>query len=209
MKPKIYLTILGIFLIPALSLNAQDFKVGALAGFDVTNARMTDLPDGGGFSGFYDPMISFNINGYVGYKSSGFMGLSLEPGFIQKGGREKYEGDYMRFQLNYLQMPVLADFYLTDKLFISIGPEVGYMINAKAKFKASSNDISEMYDNKFELSGLLGFNYTIIKNFDIGIRYNHGITYTTKISINDVNGNFIGSTRVYNQYFQLVVRFKI
>ena len=83
------------------------------------------------------------------------------------------------------------------------------MINAKAKTKDNSNDISEFYDNKFELSGLIGINYTINKNVDIGLRYNHGLTYTSKITWVDSMGNLLDNSKEYNQYIQLIIRLKI
>jgi hypothetical protein len=80
-----------------------------LAGLDVANAHRV-RPE------FYDryfyPMITFNVNGYAGYKSAGFWGLSVEPGFIQKGGNrdpslKSEEDNYVRYQLNYIQVPFL------------------------------------------------------------------------------------------------------
>jgi hypothetical protein len=209
MKTKHILTIFGLILTSILNINAQDFKFGLVTGFDITDARLSEKLDINGDYNGYDPMISFNVNGYIGYKSAGFWGLSVEPGFIQKGGIQTYSDVKVRFQLNYIQMPILADIYISDKLFVSVGPELGYMINAKAKSKDYSNDITDIYDKRFELSGLIGVNYSIIKNVDIGIRYSYGLTYTSKMTLTDEQGNDKGEIKEFNQYLQLILRFKI
>lgn len=209
MITKHILTFFGLILISGLSLSAQDFKFGILTGFDLAKGRLSDSPDFNDHSLKYDPMSSFNANGYIGYKSGGIWGLSIEPGFIQKGGVQDISDVNVRFQLNYIQMPVLADVYISDKFFVSIGPELGYMINAKAKSSDYSNDITEIYNKRFEISGIAGVNYSIVKKIDIGLRCSYGLTYISKITITDEFGNQSGEIKEYNQYLQLIIRFKI
>ncbi len=90
--------------------------------------------------------------------------------------------DNVNITLMYLQLPLLVDLYITKKLFVSIGPEFAYLINAKAKSKDQSADIKDWYENTFELSGMIGVNYNIFERFDIGLRYSHGLTYTKILS---------------------------
>ena len=151
---RTFLLAFSLMLVFASTVFSQDLKFGFEAGFDVANAQMIYKPDN--FPKMFYPMIAFNVNGYIGYKSSGFWGLSAEPGYIQKGGRQKYTDGYLRYQFNYIQLPVLAELYITDKIFFSVGPEFGYMINAKVKSGQNSTGITDFYDRRFELSGLAG-----------------------------------------------------
>lgn len=203
-KKTIFFTI-GLIVISNLTGFSQNFKFGLVAGFDIANAHLTNKPYGFGDNQVYYPMIAYNFNGYIGYKKSEVWGLSIEPGFIQKGGRQKSSDDYIRFNLNYLQLPILFDYYVVDKFYISIGPELSYLINAKVK----SNDITDLYDRRFELSCLVGINYKIIDKLDIGLRYNHGLTYTSKITWTNEFGESIGVSKDFNQYLQLVLKLKI
>ncbi|MBP7508542.1 MAG: PorT family protein [Prolixibacteraceae bacterium] len=209
MTKKTILFAVGLIVISNLTAFSQNFKFGLIAGLDIANAHLTNKPEGFGDNQVYYPMIAYNFNGYIGYKKSELWGLSIEPGFIQKGGRQKSSDDYIRFNLNYLQLPILFDYYIVDKFYVSIGPELSYMINAKAKSKDNSNDITDLYDRRFELSGLVGINYRIIDKLDIGLRYNHGFTYTSKITWTDKFGESIGESKDYNQHFQLFVKLKI
>lgn len=213
MKTKTSGLIILLFLLSSLSLHSQEIKFGALAGIGITNAHVTNKPEIAAKSLVYNPMLSYSFNLYVGYKSEGVFGCSAEPGYIQKGGtltyNEESKDDNVNMKLMYLQFPLLADFFITDKLFVSIGPEFAYLINAKAKSKDHSMDIMEFYDNQFELSGMIGINYNIFKRFDIGLRYSHGITHTKQITWTNEEGIVKGNSEEYNQYWLFIFRYKI
>lgn len=210
MKKMILWKLLFFILIYNSNVLAQKFRFGFVGGLDIANARLTNKPDIEFETKVFYPMISLNANGYIGFKSAGFWGISVEPGYIQKGGVVRnVNNDNIRIQLNYLHLPVFADFYFGEKFFLSAGPEFAYLINAKAKSMGNSNDISDAYDNDFEVSGTLGINYNFHKHFDIGLKYSHGLTYTTKITWTDETGTFLDESKEYNQYFQVFVRFKI
>lgn len=213
MQSKTSWLIIGILLFGVLQLQSQNFKFGALAGIGITNLHVTDKPEISGKSSVYSPLISYNLNVYVGYKSTGIFGCSIEPGLIQKGGVIQYDendkDDNLNIKLYYFQIPLLANFYLTDKFFASIGPEFAFLTNAEGKSKDHSSDINNLYENNFELSGILGINYNIFKNIDIGLRYSHGITPTKTISFTDKEGNITSESNEYNQYGLFIIRFKM
>ena len=106
-------------------------------------------------------------------------------------------------------MPILMNLYLSKNIYLSVGPEVAYRINAKVKTKNISKDISDFYE-KEELSGLMGINYKWKEKVDIGLRYNQGISYVSTIRLTDELGLPNGETsREYNQYVQWIVRFQL
>lgn len=198
MKTKTIWITCGLFLFTGFRLNAQEFKYGFLVGYDITKISFTDMPDNQNYTKYY-PMISFNVNGYIRYKCSGIVGLSLEPGFIRKGSMIKlpFQEGKISHQRQYLQMPVLVDLYFTNQLFLSVGPEIAYMLN------------NEPSINHFELSGIIGLNYKINEKVDVGFRYNHGLTYTREFMYTNDLGLLISKPKEFNLYFQLIVRYKI
>jgi hypothetical protein len=195
----------------AVSTQAQEFNFGASAGVDVSNIRVSktssfDVVD-------YDPMVAFNLNAFAAYRSASFWGITAEPGFIRKGAilsvafdPEKYES---QFRLNYIQLPLLADFYLTKRLFLSVGPELAYLISAKVNYDGNTTDISNGYDPKFELSGMAAISYAILPRVDIALRYSHGFTTISEMEFTNETGEPIGEAKEKNQYLQLVVRARI
>jgi len=169
----------------------------------------------------YSPAPSFNVNAYIEFKRGEKWNLSLEPGFIRKGAIENLLGSNngYRLNLNYIQMPILANFALGRKTSLSIGPEIGYLINARINEKGIPNpsfDISHSYKDyqrfMLDLSGLLGFNYEIFDNTVIGIRYNHGLLYHNRSVMysHPIGGQPTGiMVKENNQYLQLLFRYKL
>jgi len=203
----------ALLLLFGLKLQAQDIKFGLLSGLVVTNDQVTNkIEIKNDYRVFY-PMYSFNINGYIEYKISKIWGIAAEPGFIRKGGIVRFGiyryMDIIQLQLNYVQLPILANLYCTNKLFVSLGPEFAYLINTKENLPSAATGFNYFKENAFEISGLIGLNYSISKKVDIGLRYNHGFTDISVLKWTTGFGPVIGQSKVYNQYFQAIIRFKI
>lgn len=212
MKTKHTISLFLLMLIFIQQAFGQNFKLGIQAGFDISKTQVIYKANINNESRLYYPMISFNVNGFLGYKGTSLIGISMEPGYIQKGGVEHFnngQNTNIRFQLDYVQIPISMEIYLTKKFTLLIGPEIAYMIKATAKSKNGSNSILNRYDNRTEVSGLIGLNYHLLGNFNIGIRYNHGLTNTSETQVTDGNGNILGKAKEYNQYIQFMVRYTI
>jgi hypothetical protein len=157
-------------------------------------------------------MLSYSINAFVGYRSSSFWGVSVLPGYIQKGSSSEsgFAGETTRgrSQLHYINLPILVDLHFFNKFCFSIGPEFGYLLKANGKGDGFNNDISWQYDNKFELAIQGALTYNVWGGFDIGANYSHGLTNISSINYTDNNGDPLGTMKTYNQYGQLFVRFK-
>ncbi len=206
MTIKKMLMIAGLILVSRLTLVAQNVKFGLVAGLDMAKPWISNSSNLYAL-GTYNPMLTFNVNGHIAYQCSGFLTFAIEPGFIQKGG--KYEGSNTRTNLNYLQLPVMADLYVTKKIYVSVGPEFSYLISAKIKSGNNTADIIDNYDHKFEFSGLIGLSYTLSTKFDLGVRYSRGFTWTIRTVFTDENGIATGEWKEYNQYFQVLLRYKL
>jgi hypothetical protein len=207
MIKKTLLISIALILISKLNIFSQKIEYGFTAGFDVVNIHSMDKPIN---TQLYYPMISFNLNGFVEHRLCGILSISAEPGFIQKGGKHK---DGTRIQINYIQLPILANFYISDKLFVSIGPEYSLLINAKSRYKSKSNNITHVYKKTNEMSGnigaIIGINYYFTNRTGIGLSYSHGLTYISKVRWIGEDFETLGESKDYNQYFQLALRYRI
>jgi hypothetical protein len=212
-KTPIALITMGLILSSGLKLPAQDFKFGFLLGLGVTNACVLNkIEPYHDYRVFY-PAGSFNINGYVEYKFSETFGIAAEPGFIRKGGIVRYGVnhymDVITLHLNYVQLPIFANIYCTKKFFVTIGPEFAYLMNSEGNLPGIATGFTSFKENAFEISGLVGINYSIKNKIDLGLRYNHGLTKISVLKWTDGYGPEIGQSNVYNQYFQFIFRYKI
>ena len=113
-------------------------------------------------------------------------GFSVQPEILYNNRGSKitflsgFGGGEYRFNLNYVEVPVLAVFNLGRYFNIHAGPYAAYLTsaNVKAEDNGSGNeslvDFNEDNFNRFDygLAGGIGFD---VNNFTIGARYNYGL----------------------------------
>ena len=201
--------IMILFLISGTQLVGQGFQFGAQVGLVGTKTNQYLKPEVVDFKYTGSLKASYAINGIIGYRSESFWGITLEPGFIQKGESKKNDTDYKRSNYNYIHMPVLAELHFLRRFYIATGPEFAYLISAKAVNEGDSDNFTENFDNRYEISGIVGFGCSVTDNIDIGIRYNHGLTPTQKVALTDSDGIKQADLFIYNQYYQVSLRFKL
>lgn len=207
-------TITALLLHLGLNLQARNLNFGLLAGYVCANAHVIKSNDYA--TRVFYPMHSYHANGFIAYRFPNAWGIVAEPGYIRKGGVfdcKDHAKDRFDFQLNYIQLPVLANYYFTDKFYISFGPEFACLMNKAGNASSLPDTFTPVEENAVEISGLIGVNYSITRNIDLGLRYNHSLTYfsvATWINRRYPPGHGImGYSNVYNQYLQLVVRYAI
>lgn len=214
MKQAVILTITALLLHLGLNLQAQHINYGLLGGYVCANSHVIKSNEYA--KRVFYPMHSFNANGFIEYRFPNAWGIIAEPGYIRKGGvfdSKDHAKDRFNFQLNYVQLPVLAKFSFTDKFYISFGPEFACLINKDGNSSSLPDTFSPVEENAFEISGLIGANYSIARNIDLGLRYNHSLMYFSVATW--VNSRYppgygiMGYSNVYNQYLQFIVRYAI
>ncbi|PBQ30356.1 hypothetical protein CNR22_00785 [Sphingobacteriaceae bacterium] len=128
---------------------------------------------------------------YSGYKKLGiFAGmavnakinerLSFELGFYfsQKGARKnpnKYDLNYYRLNLNYIDLPLSLRYMLNKRYFITLGPSLAYLINYNEDINYSN--FTGMYTfKKYEMGVNIGLGRTVIRNLSVEVRCSNSIT---------------------------------
>jgi len=233
-KIKITVAILVLFVSLAKS---QCISYGVTLGFDAASMKMRDVPEKITYNSMYAPILSYNINGFASYKSKSFWGISIEPGFMRKGGVQLF--DYynssnikVNFKVidtyNYLQLPVLFDAYLSKRLYVSAGLEFNYRLSENAKLTDEAtwyssdmniwqsagnnrlkNEILPDDNNRFNYSYLLGVQYKLTDKFDVGLRYNMGMKELMSVYWRDSYLYEGEKISVFNTYFQFLVKVKL
>ena len=126
-------------------------------------------------------------NLYVSYSFTHLISLTLEPGYIQKSNE-------LNGGLTYIQLPVLADYNVIDRLHLTAGPELNFLLN---------NDSQNSYE-ELDMALQLGAYYGASSTFDIGFKYSRSFNKFLKDDIvssgEDIN--------FYHQYFQFFTRYK-
>jgi opacity protein-like surface antigen len=197
--------------------NAQDIKFGAKVGLNISN-----------FSGDVTnskSLIGTQLGGFAEISISDKFAVQPELLFSMQGGKSEFSEsgvDYSyseeyKTKLNYLNIPVLAKYYLGDKFAVLAGPQFGILMSAKEDsdvtdtYLGSTETYSESVDSKdfyktLALSFNLGASYSITDNFFVDARYNLGLSSITKDFTDEFGDSF--SSDIKNNVIQFSVGYK-
>ena len=102
---------------------------------------------------------------------------------VVSGGTLKATGTS---SINYINLPIMAKFYLAEKLSIHVGPQLGLVVSATDKlvsnvpgFPSSTTEAKDDY-NSFDFGLNLGAGFNFTKNITLDLRYNIGLTQFVK-----------------------------
>jgi hypothetical protein len=153
-------------------------KIGIKGGINLSNLYVDDVQD-------ENMKVGVNVGVFAKFPLT--RGFSIQPELLysSKGAKLTYNnilgtGEY-RFNLNYVELPILAVFNLGKNFNIHAGPYAALLTSAniKRKDKASGDvdDIADLDTDNFKrfdygLVGGIGFD---IENFTLGARYNYGL----------------------------------
>ena len=139
----------------------------------------------------------------TGYNIGGFSEIPFAPMFVvrpelvfsSQGARTEVNAVDYKFKLNYFNIPVLVKYNTSSGFLAETGPQLGFLVSAKAK----ANDVLIDVDNQFtstDFSWAFGLGYELAE-FALGVnfRYNLGL-------VNIADG---GNSDLKNSVFQLGV----
>lgn len=197
-----------------LETSGQNWNFGVQSSSIVSMQRFViEPPQHDEIKDYYGPLLSFSFNGYINFRIYEKWSVSLEPGFIRKGEIGTSDpvdpNDDIKLLFDYSQFPILGHYNIFKKLFIIAGPELSYLHRVKAKSNELVNDISSFYYNHLDISGTLGVGYKILEYLEIELRYNHSFNSYQEILLTNIDGDILANITRYNQYAQLLLRFKI
>ncbi|MFV0248377.1 MAG: porin family protein [Tenacibaculum sp.] len=194
------------------TVNAQDIHFGAKAGLNVSILKGDDIPEDA------KSRISFHLGGVVEFKLSekfslqpeliysvqGSKWLNLEGlNYVDENGINVTASDVdFTLKLDYINIPLIAKYYVTEGLSLEAGPQIG--INVVSEGEVKTQGVSTTVDLKelgaeiksTDFSLNLGAGYKLKNGLNFGVRYNLGLT-----SISDSNED----EDVKNEVFQFSV----
>jgi len=183
---KIILTIVTVFAMGISS--AQEIKYGAKAGLNLST-----------FTGdvtYFDvkSKTGFHVGGFVEIKIADKFSVQPELLYSTQGGKISfsssdefsYTNDKRDIKLGYLNLPIMAKYYIIPGLSIEAGPQIGFLLSAKNEYNiysSVSEDLSgsgeeDIKDDSKSVD--FGFNvgagYDFTQNIFVQARYNLGLT---------------------------------
>ena len=206
---KVLIISIVVIMVFVINLDAQNFKYGIQAGFDMSRAPVKNSPDfNTTFSNVSNKFFpTFNVNAYFGFRSNNFWEVSLEPGFMQNRIGDNFLGSDSPYKLNYLQVPILFNVHFMKSYFISVGGEFSYLLSADLNFETVLMESIELF-RRPHISGIVAINYNFLEHITFGMRYFHGFTTISDIKIRNEESGAIDYVDQFNQYFQFLLRYR-
>ncbi|PWA05429.1 porin family protein [Flavobacterium psychrotolerans] len=169
---KIILTVAAIFAFGFA--NAQDkggsdksMSFGAKAGLNIASITNSD-----GSSS----LVGFHVGGFAEFKVSDK--FAVQPELLYSAQGAKFDGGKMN--LSYINIPVMAKYYVADAFSLEAGPQIGFLMSAKVKADGGgSADVKEFFKST-DFGVNFGAGYEFTENLSAGLRYNLGLAQVQK-----------------------------
>ncbi len=171
MKKTFLLLVIAIVGV-STSSNAQEYwNFGVKGGVNFTNMTSDGFEDNKSRTGFHLGVLAeipvsdrFSVQPEVLYSTQG-----------TEDERPNFTNEY---KLDYIQVPLIAKFYLIDGLALEAGPSFNFLVNEEYKFDNGALDLeadSELAST-FEFAGAFGASYKFNNGFFVNGRYVQGFT---------------------------------
>ncbi len=158
---------------------AQNVNFGAKAGLNISSV-----------SGESDAKsrVGFAVGAFAEFKVSEKFSIQPEVLYSVLGAKSKADGK-PGYSLSYINIPVMAKYYVAEKFSLEAGPQIGFLTSAKYTEGSSSINIKDLFKSTdFGLN--IGAGYDVSKNIAVGVRYTAGLSNISKIETKQRNQNF-------------------
>lgn len=183
--------------------NAQQTKFGVKGGINLATIA-GDIEN-------TSSKVGFHVGGFAEFKLSDKFSIQPEVLYSTQGTKEKgndygSSGEVSEIELNYkfayLNIPILAKYYVAEKFSLEAGPQIGFVVSAKGEYtqagRSEEGDIKKDYETiDFGLDFGAGYDFT--ENISVGLRYNLGLTNLLK---------YADDSKMHNSVFSLSVGYK-
>jgi len=190
-----------LFLFAAFSfagIASAQFNIGIKGVINVSNIRIEGQTS--------DAKIGFAGGPYAEYYLTRQLGVTAELLYNEKGGKEVMGGTEIKTNLNYLSIPVLFYFEPIRNFKLGLGPELAFLLTAKAKGDSLSKTDIKKYFESFDKALAFGGAYSFGR-MGITARYVAGFNQETTVSFDDMGGEEIKQS-LRNNVIQIAVSFR-
>jgi hypothetical protein len=179
---KKMLSVCSVTLLFSLLVNAQHTSFGVKAGINASSVKVEDGED-------YDGKVGIHLGGLAHIHITQHFAFQPELVYSIQGGKD---GDDLKLKLNYINIPLLAQYMTLDGFRFQTGPQIGFLVSAKSKAGDVEYDIKDDLES-VDISWVFGASYLFpgANGIGVDVRYNLGLT---NISEDD---NFEARNRVF------------
>ncbi len=188
MKKQILLLVL--IMLPLKSVIAQKIQFGVKSGLNI--ATIT-----GDLEGDLSSRYGFHIGIISQIPISDNLAIQPELLYSSQGVGNDFLIIEQTIKLDYINIPILLKYNLSENFSVEVGPQAGFLLSAKLDESGDEEvDIKDVVKG-FDLSAGLGLSYQFDFGLNLSSRYNFGLS-----NINDEEGD---NANVKNGVFQFSI----
>lgn len=193
--------LLFVILCIGFTANAQKISFGFKGGLN-SSWVTGDSSDG------VSPRIGVHLGVMSEFSLSEKFSIQPELIYSQQGAQQDVaftldgftlQEEELKARHNYLNLPILAKYYITENFSIEAGPQIGFLLSAEQEGSGVEVDAKEALKS-IDFAASLGVSYKLNNGLNFSARYNAGLS-----DVNDVEGvtdeNFNGVLQLSIGYF--------
>lgn len=161
MKKFLAAAVVMLFLLSVT--RAQHTNFGIKAGYNSSSVQISDGSD-------YDSKSGIHIGGLAHIHITTHFAVQPEISFSCQGG----ERPNTKLKLNYVNVPVLGQYMISDGFRLQTGPQIGFLVSAEQEVGDLEIDIDDTF-NSVDFSWSFGAGYIFDSGLGIDLRYNLGL----------------------------------
>ena len=167
---------LGLMSISGIQAQEKTASFGFKGGLNFSNLYTDQVDDNNVLTGF-------NAGLYAKFPIAKGIAIQPEISYTTKGAELVYNNAFAKgtskFNVNYIEVPVLLVMNITDNFNVHVGPYAAYMVSGKTETDSniftSENKLDTNDFNKFD-AGIAGGVGVDLDALNFGVRYNYGLT---------------------------------
>ena len=123
----------------------------------------------------FDGRASFHVGAVAEFPMIDQFSIQPELLYSSQGDQMSVEGIDVKFKMDYLTVPVMAKYYVSEGFSLEAGPQLGFLLSAKVDGGGVSLDIKDLIKSiDFGLG--FGLGYKLDNGLNFSGRYYVGIT---------------------------------
>ncbi|PHK29512.1 hypothetical protein VF13_40135 [Nostoc linckia z16] len=185
-------------LLSAVALLAFGFAAQAQEGTRFGVKAGANFATLGGDAPNASTLTGFHVGALAELKVSEMFSVQPEVLFSMQGAKFEFAGQSADWKLNYINVPIMAKYYVIEGLSIEAGPQIGFLMSADAE----GEDVKDAYKSiDFGIAG--GLAYDLEMGVFFQARYYAGIS-----NIADIPDGSNSDYKETNNVFSVSVGYK-
>jgi hypothetical protein len=181
------------------STSGLDVTFGAKAGLNLST--FTGDPED------VDMKAGFHVGGMAEIALNEKFSVQPELLFSSQGTQEDVtffngineQTETIKYNFSYINLPVMAKYYVTEGLSLEAGPQIGVLVSAKAKADGETEDADEL------LGDLSTIDFGL--NFGLGYKLDSGLNFSARynLGLSNISDESDADFKINNSVFQFSV----